>query len=125
MEKPHITTEEKDKILAAVKKAEEWIEEKEAAQAAASPYEKPVFESTEVPAQLKPVSLIFEKIANKPKPAPPVVEKVNATANATESNSTTEGSADEPVRVEINPETPAEAEKSAETTEKADASEEL
>lgn len=76
MDKPHITTEEKEKILAAVKKAEEWIDEKETAQAAASPFEKPVFESTEVPAQLKPVSLIFEKISNKPKPAPPVVEKV-------------------------------------------------
>ena len=52
--------------------------------------------------------------------------QVNATANATDANSTTDGAADEPVRVEINPETTAEGEKTTETAEKAaDVSEEL
>lgn len=52
--------------------------------------------------------------------------QVNATANATDANSTTDGAADEPVRVEINPETTAEEEKTTETAEKAaDVSEEL
>jgi hypoxia up-regulated 1 len=74
---PHITSEEKEKLLNAVKKAETWITEKLAAQEATSPYEAPAFESSEVPAQLKPVSNIFEKLLAKPKPAPPVVDKVS------------------------------------------------
>jgi hypoxia up-regulated 1 len=74
---PHITSEEKEKLLNAVKKAEAWIAEKLAAQEATSPYEAPAFESSEVPAQLKPVSNIFEKLLAKPKPAPPVVDKVS------------------------------------------------
>ena len=125
-----------------------------AAQEATSPFEKPVFEGSEVPAQLKPVSLIFEKIAAKPKPAPPVVEKVhfnnlkfyvcqiahfscfflsfilqvNVTESA-DSNSTEENT----IKVEVNTEdaTPASEEAStpSETAEEpvktADASEEL
>lgn len=74
---PHITPEEKEKLLAAVQKVEEWISEKLELQDAASPYEKPVFESSEVTLQLKPVSAIFEKLLAKPKPAPPVVDKVS------------------------------------------------
>lgn len=91
---PHITAEEKEKLLAAVKKVESWIQEKLEAQDAASPYEAPVFESSEVPVQLKPVSSIFEKLLAKPKPAPPVVEKKATTEDA-------EGNATEPVRVQV------------------------
>lgn len=73
---PHITAEEKDKLLEAVAKAEAWISEKEEAQAAKSPFEDPVFESGDVPLQLKPVGLIFDRLLKKPKPAPPAPEKV-------------------------------------------------
>mmetsp|Transcript_28468 Transcript_28468/g.48847 ORF Transcript_28468/g.48847 Transcript_28468/m.48847 type:complete len:933 (-) Transcript_28468:116-2914(-) len=109
---PHITEEEKEKVMNAVAKAEAWIDEKVAAQEATSPFEKPVFEGSEVPAQLKPVSLIFEKIAAKPKPAPPVVEKVNVTESA-DSNSTDENT----IKVEVNAEDAAPASEEATTTE--------
>lgn len=71
---PHVTEEERKKVLDLVEKAQEWLTEKETAQAAASPTEPPVFESSEIPAQLRPITLAVEKLMKKPKP---VVEKVS------------------------------------------------
>jgi len=98
--KPHITDVEKEKLLEAVTAAEAWIAEKEAAQALVKAHEAPVFESADVPQQLKAVGVQYEKLLKKPKPAP-VVEKVNATANATASaaNSTT---TEEQVHINVN-----------------------
>eukprot|EP01037_Dinobryon_pediforme_P042482 gene42482-52872_t len=103
---PHITAEEKDKLLEAVAKAEAWISEKEEAQAAKSPFEDPVFESGDVPLQLKPVGLIFDRLLKKPKPAPPAPEKnATVTVNETAANSTSAdnstSSEGESVKVEV------------------------
>ena len=73
----HITTEEKEKLITTVNKVQSWLKQKETEQNETSPYEKPVFSSTEVAPQLKTVSAIFEKLLSKPKPAPVVVEKVS------------------------------------------------
>lgn len=73
---PHITTEEKDRVLNMVKKVDDWIEEKADLQEKQSPYETAVFESTEVLLQLKSVRAAYDKLSKKPKPAPPVTEKV-------------------------------------------------
>lgn len=72
--KPQITEEEKASLLTAVQKVEAWIEEKAELQLAKSPFESPVFLSSEVLSQLKPVMLIYDKLVKKPKPAPVVVE---------------------------------------------------
>jgi len=73
---PQITTEEKENLFKLIKNVDDWIEEKAEQQEKQSPFEKPVFESSEVLKQLKPVSTVYEKLLKKPKPAPPVVEKV-------------------------------------------------
>jgi Cft2 family RNA processing exonuclease len=73
---PHITAEEREKVLAAATKAADWLEEKLTLQLEKTPFETPAFESSEVTAQFKVLNTLFEKTAAKPKPAPPVVEKV-------------------------------------------------
>lgn len=103
---PHVTEGEKEKLLEAVGKVESWLLEKEGLQAQRSAFEDAVFESADVPLQLKTVSLQFEKLMKKPKP-PVEKEKVspvnskdsknNSTSSA--SNSTAE---EEPVRVYVN-----------------------
>jgi hypothetical protein len=72
----HITEEEKEKLLDLVKKTEAWIEEKEELQSAKSPFEEPAYDSADVPLQLKPVGLLFDRLMKKPRPPPPVIEKV-------------------------------------------------
>lgn len=73
---PHVTDAEKQDLLKAVKLAEDWLEKKLEAQDKVAPHETPAFDSSEVPQQLKSVSLLFDKLMKKPKPAPPVSEKV-------------------------------------------------
>jgi len=108
--KPQITEEEKASLLSAVAKVDAWIEEKAELQLAQSPYDKPVFLSSEVLSQLKPVMLIYDKLVKKPKPAPVVIEKEkNATAAAaagSNDTSTTDTASDsqdedEPVKVQV------------------------
>lgn len=94
---PHITEEEKQKLLEAVEKAEKWIQDKLDEQAKVSAFEEPVFDSTDVPLQLKNLSIMFDKLARKPKPAPPIVDK-----NSTSSNSTDSSTGPETVKVEVN-----------------------
>lgn len=73
---PHITEEEKSKLAKAVADAEAWINGKVAEQDAADPTTPPVFLSSELPSQLKPVKSLLERLLKKPKPAPPKPEKV-------------------------------------------------
>lgn len=73
---PHITQEEKDKLLDTVSKAEAWLEEKDELQAAKSPFEDPVFDSADVPLQLRTAGMLLDRLMKKPKPAPPAPEKV-------------------------------------------------
>lgn len=73
---PHITEDEKSALLKLVETADKWIEEKADAQEKTSPFEKPAFDSSEVPLQLKPVISMYDKLMKKPKPVPPAPEVV-------------------------------------------------
>lgn len=86
---PHVTDEEKSKLLDLVEKASNWIEDKEEAQKKLTAFEPPAFESADVMPQLKTVTLNFEKLLRKPKP-PPEKPKKNetVTVNTTDVNST-------------------------------------
>merc|ERR1711871_660008 len=86
---PHVTDEEKSKLLDLVEKASNWIEDKEEAQKKITAFEPPAFESADVMPQLKTVTLNFEKLLRKPKP-PPEKPKKNetVTVNTTGVNST-------------------------------------
>lgn len=72
---PQVTEEEKSELLALVQKIDQWIEDKVEAQDKIPAYEKPVFHSSEIAKELKPVRTLFEKLLKKPKPAPPVEKK--------------------------------------------------
>eukprot|EP00595_Chromulina_sp_UTEXLB2642_P002829 CAMPEP_0196761474 /NCGR_PEP_ID=MMETSP1095-20130614/726_1 /TAXON_ID=96789 ORGANISM="Chromulina nebulosa, Strain UTEXLB2642" /NCGR_SAMPLE_ID=MMETSP1095 /ASSEMBLY_ACC=CAM_ASM_000446 /LENGTH=901 /DNA_ID=CAMNT_0042111073 /DNA_START=170 /DNA_END=2875 /DNA_ORIENTATION=- len=85
VEKPHITEDEIEKLNQSIDKLKKWIEDKEKLQQSTSPFDPPVYLSTDLPNQLKPVFLQFDKLNKKPKPAPEKVQ-VNATANATSTN---------------------------------------
>jgi hypoxia up-regulated 1 len=74
---PQVTEEEKKDLLALIQKADDWIEEKAELQEKNSPFEKPVFHSSEIATQLKPVRTLFEKLMKKPKPAPEKKEVSN------------------------------------------------
>eukprot|EP00602_Paraphysomonas_sp_CaronLab_P000254 CAMPEP_0185031700 /NCGR_PEP_ID=MMETSP1103-20130426/19316_1 /TAXON_ID=36769 /ORGANISM="Paraphysomonas bandaiensis, Strain Caron Lab Isolate" /LENGTH=910 /DNA_ID=CAMNT_0027567315 /DNA_START=111 /DNA_END=2843 /DNA_ORIENTATION=- len=83
---PHVTEEEKEKLLNTVGKVETWLDDNEKAQLELSSHETPAFSSADVTAQMKPLTLQFEKLLKKPKPVPP---KVNVTASLNETNTTT------------------------------------
>ena len=80
------------------------MEEKMSQQLETSPFETPVFESKEVMTHFKPVHTQYEKLAAKPKPAPPVVEKTNS---STSSSNSTGSSGEGPIKVEVQTEEPA------------------
>lgn len=84
---PHVTDEEKSKLLDLVEKASTWIDDKVEAQSKQPAHEDPVFESADVMPQLKTVGLTFEKLLKKPKPPPPKPAK-NETATTNSTNST-------------------------------------
>jgi hypoxia up-regulated 1 len=99
---PHITSEESESLLKLVETAESWMNEKESAQSKVSPFEKPAFDSSEVAPQLKPVSVLLDKLMRKPKPAPTVpAQEKNETVP--EVKVETEGD-DNTVKVEREPE---------------------
>lgn len=86
---PHVTDEEKSKLLDLVEKATTWLEDKEEAQSKQPVHEDPVFDSADVMPQLKTVSLNFEKLLRKPKPPPPKPSKnETASTNGTDGNET-------------------------------------
>ena len=64
---PHITDEETRNLLDTIEKAKLWITTKMEEQSKTSPFETPVFDSSEVEPQLKPVSILFEKLVKKPR----------------------------------------------------------
>ncbi len=67
---PQITVKEIEQMSESIKKVETWIETKLEAQAATNPTSEPVFDSSEVLPQLKPVQAIFDRLIRKPKPPP-------------------------------------------------------
>jgi hypoxia up-regulated 1 len=95
---PHITAAEIEKLQEVISKAQTWITENSEKQEKANPIEDPIFLSSDVAGQLKPVSVEFEKLMRKPKPVPP---KVKSSANKTTSSNSTKEE-DETVRVNVN-----------------------
>lgn len=93
---PHITAKEIDSLLDAVIKAELWLEAKQEAQLGRTAFEDPVFDSSDVPAQLKPVGVLFDRLSRKPKPPP---EKVKSAGNGT--NSSNSSNASEPLEKNV------------------------
>lgn len=83
---PQVTESERADVIALVEKAETWLEDKMALQAATESHETPAFTSTEVSQSLKATANLVTRLSRKPKPKPkPVVNITNAT-NSTSSN---------------------------------------
>jgi len=95
---PHITPAEIEKLTEIINKSQTWITENVEKQDKASPTEEPIFLSSDIAGQLKPVSIEFEKLMRKPKPVPP---KVKSPSNKTASSNSTKEE-DETVRVNVN-----------------------
>jgi hypothetical protein len=106
---PQITEEERKDVLEKVAEVRKWLDEKEAAQAAADPSEDPVFTSAEVPLQTKEIQTTISKLSRRPKPKPKKEEKKNETdtegkneteteekKNETEAEETTETTDEKP-----------------------------
>jgi hypoxia up-regulated 1 len=74
---PHITEEEKQKVTDLVEKIRAWIEDNVEAQAKLTAFETPAFSASDVTAQMKPLTLQFDKLLKKPKPE---VKKVSSRA---------------------------------------------
>jgi len=86
---PQVTEEERKDVLDKVEVVKKWIEEKEAAQAAADPASDPVFTSEEVPLQTKEIQVLVSKLSRRPKPVPKK-EKKNETDTKSEKKNETD-----------------------------------
>ena len=71
---PQVTEKETQEVLDAIAKVDEWVEFKLEKQLATAASETPAFDSKEVPLQLKPVQVIFDRLSRKPKPPPEKVD---------------------------------------------------
>ena len=78
-ESSHITENEIDSLIAAGKKAEDWLETKQEAQLALSNFEKPAFDSDAVVSIMEPVGTLFKKLSERPIP---VSKKVSYSCHA-------------------------------------------
>lgn len=113
---PHISEEEKSKLLDTVAKVESWLDEKEEKQKSLPDTVEAAFMAEDVPAQLKTLGLQFEKLLKKPKPAPVKPAPSNTTSATNETNSTVTGdNTTEPIKVEVK--TPGEDGEAANKTE--------
>lgn len=74
-EKPHITEDERKDVLTKVEDVRKWIAENEEKQAATAAHEDPAFVSADVPLQTKDLEKLVGKLAKRPVPKPPKVEK--------------------------------------------------
>jgi len=95
--KPQVTEDERGDVLAKVKDVETWISENVAAQEAADVTEDPVFNSEDVPLQIKSIEKLVSKLNRKPKPIPKKEEKKT---NETETEEKTEEKAEESATAE-------------------------
>lgn len=85
---PQVTEEERKQVLDKVAEVNKWIDEKEAAQAAADPASDPIFTSEEVPLQTKELQILMNKLSKKPKPVPKKEDKKNETDVEDDKNQT-------------------------------------
>lgn len=67
---PHITEEEKAKVVVLVDQIQAWLDDNTEAQSKLSAYETPAFAAADVTAQMKPLTVQMEKLLKKPKPEP-------------------------------------------------------
>ncbi len=72
----HINATDKDKLLELVSADEAWLEAKQTEQLALTPFDKPAFESSELPVRMKPLLTLFTRVSKIPKPVPPAAPKV-------------------------------------------------
>jgi len=108
--KPQVTEEERKEVLDKVKEARKWIDDKEKAQSKKKPHEDPVFLSTEVPLQLKPIETLVVRLNRKPKPKPKKVEKNETATNTTDDSNTTSTASSEETEAGESEASPAEGE---------------
>jgi len=99
---PHITAAEIEKLTEAIEKAQTWITDNVALQEKASPTDDPIFLSTDIAGQLKPVSIEFEKLLRKPKPVPPKPKATKSTNKTSSSPSSSNSTEDETIKVNVN-----------------------
>lgn len=104
-EKPQITEEERQEVTDKITKIHDWLDEKEAEQAALSAHDVPAFTSAQVPPKFKSLQSMVSRLAKRPKPTP----KIEATLNTT--NATDDGS-----MVDEEPHADSEEEEGAEKT---------
>lgn len=72
----HITEEERERVTNIVDRISKWLDEKVVEQEALKSHEEPAFSTQDIQAQMKPLTVQFEKIAKKPKPTPEKVPSV-------------------------------------------------
>lgn len=102
--KPHITEEERGKVIEKIEAARAFIKEKEEAQSATKPHEDPAYLSTDLIEKVTPVQSMMERLARKPKPKPEKKESNETKSeNATETNNSTTDSTDEDTSSEEKP----------------------
>mmetsp|Transcript_25466 Transcript_25466/g.42935 ORF Transcript_25466/g.42935 Transcript_25466/m.42935 type:complete len:993 (+) Transcript_25466:61-3039(+) len=94
---PHIPAEDVTELRDLISGVEGWIASKVEAQESADPFGEAAFSSFEVVAEMKPVTVMFEKLLRRPKPKPP---KPNVTD--TNSTNTTEDGEPETVFIDLN-----------------------
>ena len=59
---PQVTEEERNEVLAKVEVVKRWIKDKEELQSKTAPHEDPVFLSSEVPSQGRPIEILVSKL---------------------------------------------------------------
>jgi len=88
---PQITSEEKEESTNLVDKISNWIDEKVEEQKSHPSHEKPVFLTSDIVSQMKPLKNKIKALNRKPKPKPPVEKpKKEAKTNETDSTTTSE-----------------------------------
>ena len=100
--KPQVTEDERKEVLGQVKVVREWIAGKEKAQSKKKPHEDPVYLSSEVPLQLKPIEAILVRLNRKPKPKPPKKETNETNATTTTSSDDAQAESNETIKAEGN-----------------------
>jgi len=88
---PQITSEEKEEATDLVNDISKWLDDNVEKQKSHPSHEKPVFLTSDLVSQMKPLKNKIKALSRKPKPKPPVEKtKKETNANETESTTTTE-----------------------------------
>lgn len=85
---PQVTVEERQKVMDRISLVRANITALEELQASKAPHEDPVYVSTDLPPKLQPVEALVQRLAKKPKPKAPPVQKDKNNTNTTATNET-------------------------------------